>query len=385
MGVASLSLLVAIAGCGRVWFDPLGGSQDGPVLVDGVVQGGTQVTNDTIADTFPAIAWSGTDLALVWIHAGAPNEVRFARFDRTGQRLSPDTVVGPQYPFITYGPRVAWGGTQWGVVWDHDTGGAPDNSQIFLALVNAQGTLAVGPNQISNGPSHSYECHLTWDGNQFGVEWTDIRDGNHEQYYAAVDSLGTTIVPDTRLTNTSGITHGGSLAWTGSMHGLSYTDPQGGGNNIFFQGLWSTGAPAVNPKRMTMGAASDLSSLAWGPGHFGLVWTDAVVDTEIYFVAVDPAGAQIGNVVVTAMNQVRLRNPALVWTGVDFALAYLIQNGSVATLMLHRMDGNGLAQQSAQVAHVLSSAPRLAAVGNDGTVALTWSDGAEIYLVVVPP
>ncbi|HTL33374.1 MAG TPA: hypothetical protein VL326_09625, partial [Kofleriaceae bacterium] len=84
-------LVVVLAiGCGRVNFDPVGGSgspNDGDVIGDiergdGFVTSGCgalpiRVSSAGIRARKPAIAWSGTELAYVWIEDATTDTIHF--------------------------------------------------------------------------------------------------------------------------------------------------------------------------------------------------------------------------------------------------------------------------------------------------------------------
>jgi hypothetical protein len=68
------------------------------------------------------------------------------------------------------------------------------------------------------------------------VSWYDDRDGNAEIYFARIDSSGNKIGSDVRITNDSSDSVYPSLVWnwTSAEYGVSWTDNRDGNFNIYF-------------------------------------------------------------------------------------------------------------------------------------------------------
>jgi hypothetical protein len=82
---------------------------------------------------------------------------------------------------------------------------------------------------------------MVWTGTEYGVSWTDYRDGNHEIYFGQISAYGSKIGREVRLTFDPGSALAGpsSLAWAGSEYGVSWFDTRDGTAELYFARIGS--------------------------------------------------------------------------------------------------------------------------------------------------
>ena len=146
------------------------------------------------------------------------------------QKLDSDLRVTSVAQFDSY-PSLAWTGSEFGVSWyDYRDG----NYEIYFARVSSSGAKLGSDLRVTSDASSSSYPSLAWTGSEFGVSWSDNRDGNWEIYFARVSSSGSKLGDDLRVTSAAGWSEYPSLSWTGSEFGLSWMDNRDGNAEIYF-------------------------------------------------------------------------------------------------------------------------------------------------------
>jgi len=131
----------------------------------------------------------------------------------------------------SYGPILVWADSEYGVCWQDMRDG---NYEVYFARIDSGGTKIGSDIRITNDGSSSYNPSLVWTGSEYGVCWQENRDGNYEVYFARIDSGGTKIGSDKRITNDGSDSHTPNLVWTGSGYGVSWRDSRDGNSEIYF-------------------------------------------------------------------------------------------------------------------------------------------------------
>ena len=73
-------------------------------------------------------------------------------------------------------------------------------------------------------PNLSEFPDIVWTGTEYGVAWTDDRDGTTEIYFARVDASGNKIGQDLQVSVGGSDARMVSLVWTGSEYGMAWRD-----------------------------------------------------------------------------------------------------------------------------------------------------------------
>ncbi len=205
----------------------------------GKIGSDTRITNSINESWFPSLVWTGIEYGLSWSDArdGGNYEIYFTRISAAGGKIGSDIRITNDINFSTY-PSLVWTGTEYGISW-FDT--RDSNNEIYFVRVDASGSKIGSDIRITNDSNDSFFPSLVWTGTEYGISWSDNRDGNYEIYFARVNAAGSKIGSDTRITNFVNDSYSPSIVWTGTEYGVSWEDGRDGNNEIYFVKLNSAG------------------------------------------------------------------------------------------------------------------------------------------------
>jgi hypothetical protein len=219
----------------------------------------------------PDIAWTGSEYGVVWDQFVGPQQIRFVRLDRQGNKLSQILHITDDTSFFGNArPRVAWGGTNYGITWQGNAGSQPE---IFFERVGQrQGPFPAL--QITTHNLVALHPQIVWNGTEWGIAWQDHRTFT-EIYFQRVSAAGAKVGAELRVTNAAGASQEPSLAWTGSEYGVVWDDDRSGNLELWFARISSAGAKVGSDLQLTNATGqSDLPTLAWGGSKFAVAWHD---------------------------------------------------------------------------------------------------------------
>ncbi len=176
------SLLVALAGCGRVGFGP-----SSAFVLDAITLNVQTfpITSAAAVPSCPRIEWTNSDLRVVWKDfRGTPNRYYYARIDTDG------TILTPEVPFGASGNSGIGcpGGPIWnGSVLAVGTTVYVDNSYVDLLDMNGAVTAEA---IIGGGPGEDSQPIPAWNGSQFGVAYFHRQAGASEVRVTTVSASG---------------------------------------------------------------------------------------------------------------------------------------------------------------------------------------------------
>ena len=75
---------------------------------------------------------------------------------------------------------------------------------------------------------------VAWNGTQYGLAWTDDRDGVNKLYFTRLDREGGRIGPDEKIINATGVSIYPSLAWANDRWAVAWQDGRDGNMEIYF-------------------------------------------------------------------------------------------------------------------------------------------------------
>ena len=282
-----------------------------------------RITQDGATSDGASLAWTGSEYGLAWRDSRDGNyEIYFTRLDVTGNRLGPDVRV-TNAPGTGLGEFLVWTGSEYGLVWSDDRDG---NYDLYFTRLDADGTKIGTDVRIAEIPDSSWGARVVWTGDEYGVVWRDHVLGTWAILFATLDSLGN-LVELRAVTDGTYEAYHPSVTWTGSEYGISWQDQRHGNNEIYFARLDSTGSKIGSDVRVTTdGASSAVPRVAWTGSEYVMVWYDnRPGNFEIYFARLDSTGAKIGSDerVTTASGWSDW--PDIVWNGAHFGVAWADQ------------------------------------------------------------
>jgi hypothetical protein len=209
---------------------------------------------------------------VVWDQFVGPQQIRFARLDRQGNRLSRILHITDDSSFFGNGrPRVAFGGGKYGITWQGNNGGQPE---IFFMRVDPRQGPMLPALQVTTHNLIALHPQIAWNGTEWGIAWEDHQTFT-EIYFQRVSSAGAKIGGNVRITNAAGVSNEPTLAWTGSEYGLVWDDDRTGDLELWYARISSAGAKVGSDLQLTTAAGqSDAPTLAWGGSKFAAAWHD---------------------------------------------------------------------------------------------------------------
>jgi hypothetical protein len=241
-----------------------------------------RVTGDASTSRSPSMIWSGVEYGISWEdNRNGDYEIYFTRIDSSGNKIGNDVRVSSAAS-SSYNPSLIWNGSEYGVCWEDLRDG---NYEIYFARLDFLGNKIGSDARITNDMNSSYGSSLIWSGSEYGLAWNDSRDGNYEIYFVRLDSLGNKIGSDVRVTNHLDTSSYPSLVWTGGEYGIAWHDERDVAYEIYFVRLDSSGSKIGSDLRLTTDSAdSRYVSLVWSGNEHAVAWRDdRDGNTELYF------------------------------------------------------------------------------------------------------
>ncbi len=171
----------------------------------------------------------------------------------------------------------------------------------FISMTNAQWQPDV---RLTNAPGHSYTSYnnawcVAANGNILHAVWNDNRDGNTEIYYKRSTDAGLTWGADTRLTNDTNWSEYPSIAVSGSLVHIVWSDIRNGFPNdeIYYKRSTDGGVTWGTDTRLTNATSSSMfPSVAVTGSVVHVVWMDGRDgNDEIYYKYSSDAGVSWGS------------------------------------------------------------------------------------------
>ncbi len=202
-----------------------------PVIVDGTGLVWPEKTRP------PDLVWNGDGFGIAYgIHywaggAAYADDIYFHALDASGNPIGGPTRVGidPNSEFIE--PAIAWTGSEYAVVWTND------RHRLELARVDGDGTMIGGVVNVEPSDDQVFAPALTWTGSEYGLVWTGtIPNWDWATFFTRVDSEGAEVFTDFQVSQAV-VTWSNSLVWNGTEYGLVWNGGTWGDGDIHFARL----------------------------------------------------------------------------------------------------------------------------------------------------
>ena len=319
---------------GMVWSDPRDGDSELYFTRINPDEPGTatnvRVTDSIGLSTNPSLVWTGSVYGLTWNDDRDGNfEIYFARLDGDGNIIGSAVRVTDD-PDSSAGPSIVWTGTEFGVVWSDYRDGGSSDSEIYFARLDRFGRKLGVDMRVTTAGLRSSTPSLVWTGEEYGAAWNDQRDGNWEVYFTRFDSDGNRPpgYRDLRLTMTDEGSYSPSLVWTGSEFGVAWHDQFVGNYQVYFARIYPDGTRGSDNIRVTdtrVHYGASYSSLVWNGSGYALSWMDTRDHRyqELYFAFINAEGRLLGSDLRVTMSGYGVSQPALAWSGAEYGIVWL--------------------------------------------------------------
>jgi hypothetical protein len=204
--------------------------------------------------------WAGREYGGVFSKiVGTGTEWDLNRLDASGNQLgSPMTL-----PYAA--ACLAWSPGKYGAVYANGT-------NVTFWTFDRFGLNATGP-VVVNVSTGAEWADIVWNGTEFGIAWATGTDTNGDIRFRRVNASGQFLSNELWVSNATGHSWFPRVVWTGGEYGIAWQDDRGGGN-------------------------------------------------VVYLARVSAAGALLQTKTVSGLGYEDSNQPALVWTGYEFAVAY---------------------------------------------------------------
>jgi len=202
-----------------------------------------QISNTPHNSESESIVWTGSEFGLIWSTKPLDEneKIFFTRLDSTGVKVGGDVVVVESESSGTY-PLLAWSGSEYAVLWNlkHSTTYRYQYSDLYFTRLNASGER-IGPDRLLNDcimPQHSDVIY--WNGNEYVMilsdSWRipDEWDLHYEVFLLRVNEVGEKLGAPFRLTHEIHEARGSDLALNGNSYAVIWKDDRDSDSNFYF-------------------------------------------------------------------------------------------------------------------------------------------------------
>ncbi len=346
--LGSLVVMLAFVGCGRVGFQPAAADAepDAPTLDGGPDTADAEPDTDA-GDGGGFVAWT----------IGAPRQLTTA--DEDSDEIDLVFEAG-----------------RWMGAW-HDS--RDGNEEIYFAFLTADASFAAAPTRVSTSAGVSMDASLATSGSTIGVAYYDGTSGNNEIMFALL-SMDATVLDTIALTSDPGNSTDPDLIWSGTEYIVYSREERGTEMHIYEARVDEAGVVTMPSRRVTsmMAESARQPTAVSLRSGVGLLWHDFRIDSELFYLRLDAAGASLTPETQVTFSEVPSRFPDMI-DGQDglLTIAFEDDRSGSREIWLMWLDPDGTeALAPVQVSNTadVSGNP---AVAFDGTgYAVVWQQGA---------
>jgi hypothetical protein len=295
-------------------------------------------------------------------------------------------IVITGHPSASTQPGLVWNGDGYGVVWSDARDG---NLELYFSRLDRFGQVVVGEVRVTSATADSVEPSLVWTGAEYAVSWCDERGGAPEAYFVRLDASGNTLGSEVVLGSCFANVPTTALAWNGYEYAVVWSDAS---SEVRFARLDASGVPAAGAVQLSDGSGTSRApSVAWTGSEYSVAWQDrdGANQWQIYFTRVDATGVESGGEAAVTDTPAPSRWPSLVRSDAGYGVAYNEGTGGSRLVWLTRLDASGSPVGGAtQVSDLPTASSRRPSVAWSGAeYALVWHDlrhvEGEVYFTRV--
>lgn len=334
--------------------------------------GGVPVS-DTNSALGARIAWTGTNAGLLWATRGTAygeSEVYFSLLDdEVGSVIEDTLVAGTASMDDTPSVVMLWDGEHFHVLWQVKSGG--DTDLLFHQRLGADGARVGDSQQVNVGPGLVAWPSMALGTDEVFVTWTDQRSGNSDVYGRAI-SLDDALGDELLLAGGSLRQELSSVVFTGTDYLVVFqSEDAPEGIYTIRTSATTPGVPAAAINGLEM--IEQPHVVATGADLYAVMFrTQRVLDTRLYFSTVTADGALVAEPVVVLPSSGGFD---AVFDGTDTVVVATRSDFTRAQAQLYRLGPDGVALGD----HLV-----IACSGNVSNPAIAWT-GEDFYLAWSEP
>ncbi|MFA5012581.1 MAG: exo-alpha-sialidase [Ignavibacteria bacterium] len=254
----------------------------------------TRLTNNQYGSLYPSLAVFGSVVHVVWtrLNGSGRKEIYYKRSLEGGLIWEEEINLTNNPDIMTGDASIAISGSIVHVVWNDYRDG---NLEIYYRSSTNAGSTWGAVTRLTNDPSTSlYPC-ISIFGSVVHVVWQDNRDGNLEIYCKRSTDGGISWGADTRLTNNTAGSVYSSIAVSSSVVHVVWQDNRDGNLEIYCKRSTDGGISWGADTRLTNNTgSSEYSSVAVSGSVVHVVWSDDRDGHYEIFYKRNPTGNTIG-------------------------------------------------------------------------------------------
>ncbi len=271
-----------------------------------------KLTDSTISDNYPLIAWNGQEYGVTWYSSSA---IYFTRLSRTGDKVAENIKITDTNMVSRY-TSLVWNGENYAIAWEgqHDS-----YRRIYFAQFSKLGTKIGNTLEVTNENVDSRYPSLIWADDEYGLSWDNDKFGNKEIFLARISKEGNKIIDNIRVTNDANASSRSSITWNGEDYALAWTDNRDGKNDIYFTRITKVGSKIVDDINLKIDntfLTSRYASLVWNGENYAVSFEH---NLSIYFAKISKLGIKLVDKQITSTAFTR---PTLIWTGEDYGMVW---------------------------------------------------------------
>lgn len=273
--------------------------------------------------------------------------------------------------------------TGYAAAW-HDT--IEGSSQILFVRLDTSGTPIGTELRVTNGEGASASPSLVWNGTEYAIAWYDDRDGNTEIYFTRVSAEGIELGDDVRVTTDAARSEFPSLAWNGTGYGVAWNDTRDGSFRIYMVSLEASGARLGEDTLVSLGMTGIAASprVVWDGAGYGAVWHDTrdMMGLQIYLGRLGPSGTPLGLETplsgAGASEAMGGGNAMIAWSGMEYGIAFPDDPAMGGEIYFAIIDAGGaIARLASPATSTMGTARAASVAARTGGWALAWSDSQD--------
>jgi hypothetical protein len=386
-----------------VWHDKRNGSgvndiYGARVSQNGVVldSAGIAISIETSDAAVPSVAFDGTNYLVSWQdNRNGHSDIYGARVGQDGTVLDPLGIAISMADSNQLCSSIAFDGTNYLVVWhDKRNGSGFTRCDIYGARVSQDGTI-LDPAGIAIDTTTSYKVYpsVAFDGTNYLVSWQDDRNGTADIYGTRVTQDGVVLDSSGIAISTAEYEQGSpAITWDGTNFLVSWTDMRNGLDCDIYGARVNQDGVVLDPSGIAFSTASNHQydpSVAFDGTDYFVFWTDERNPSSSYDiygarvsqdgVVLDPAGIAIS----IADNY--QWEPTVAFDGTNYLVAWADKRNLASGNYQHDIYGARVSQDGAVLdssGTILSMAAYYQlspSVAFDGTNYLcVWADGRRM-------
>ncbi|TRZ72143.1 MAG: T9SS C-terminal target domain-containing protein [Bacteroidetes bacterium] len=248
----------------------------------------TRLTYAPSHSYIPSLTSSGSTVNVVWYDfRDFQFDIYYKRSTDGGLTWGPDVRLTYE-PANSFMASIAVSGSDIHVVWTEYRDG---NGEIYYKKSSDGGDNWGQDTRLTNDIALSNRSCVATYGSVVQVVWSDFRDGDYEIYYKRSEDGGTTWSADTRLTNSYGDSFYPSVAVSGSVVHVLWYDNRDGNQEVYYKRSEDGGITWGADTRLTDALGnSQYPSIALSGPVVHVVWTDLRDGNKEIYYKRDPTG-----------------------------------------------------------------------------------------------